>query len=107
MGLRGYSDLERGVATDPHYSTLEGIAHALGTTVAELVGEEEPALPLDEVPQETGLIRRAVPDSVGVSDSVKRTLEPQFEVLIYSLKTNGLSKQAAEIERVRDEVLVA
>jgi len=42
--------LEAGKITDPHYSTLEGIARALGTTVAELVGEEEPALPLDEAP---------------------------------------------------------
>ena len=40
IGLRAYGDLERGRASDPHYSTLEGIALALGTTVAELVGEE-------------------------------------------------------------------
>jgi len=45
--------LEAGKVADPHYSTLSGIAHVLGTTVAELVGEEEPALPLDEAP-ETG-----------------------------------------------------
>ncbi len=32
--------LEAGTIVDPHYSTLHGIAHALGTTVAELVGEE-------------------------------------------------------------------
>jgi transcriptional regulator with XRE-family HTH domain len=43
IGLRAYGDLERGRASDPHYSTLEGIAHALGTTVAELVGEESEA----------------------------------------------------------------
>ena len=43
IGLKAYGDLERGRTIDPHYSTLEGIAHALGTTVAELVGEE-PAL---------------------------------------------------------------
>jgi transcriptional regulator with XRE-family HTH domain len=49
MGLRGYSDLERGVATDPHYSTLAAIAQALGTTVAELVGEE-PAAPKASAP---------------------------------------------------------
>jgi transcriptional regulator with XRE-family HTH domain len=40
IGLKAYGDLERGRTTDPHYSTLEGIASALGTTVAELVGEE-------------------------------------------------------------------
>jgi transcriptional regulator with XRE-family HTH domain len=35
--------LEAGQVTDPHYSTLSNIANVLGTTVAELVGEE-PAL---------------------------------------------------------------
>jgi transcriptional regulator with XRE-family HTH domain len=40
IGLRAYGDLERGRASDPHYSTLEGIAYALNTTVAELVSEE-------------------------------------------------------------------
>ena len=46
------SRLERGTIRDPHYSTLEGIAHALGTTVAELAGEREP-VPLADAP-ETG-----------------------------------------------------
>jgi transcriptional regulator with XRE-family HTH domain len=41
--------LEAGKIVDPHYSTLEGIAHTLGTTVAELVGEKAP-VPLDEAP---------------------------------------------------------
>jgi transcriptional regulator with XRE-family HTH domain len=57
IGLRAYGDLERGRASDPHYSTLEGIAYALNTTVAELVSEEpEPVLagPKAEAPQETG-----------------------------------------------------
>ncbi len=35
--------LESGHSSDPHYSTLLGIAHALGTSVGELVGETEPA----------------------------------------------------------------
>jgi transcriptional regulator with XRE-family HTH domain len=54
MGLRGYSDIERGVATDPHYSTLSAIAEALGTTIARLVGEEE-LIPLAEALGEAGL----------------------------------------------------
>jgi transcriptional regulator with XRE-family HTH domain len=53
IGLKAYGDLERGRTIDPHYSTLEGIAHALGTTVAELVGEKELA-PLDKAPGEAG-----------------------------------------------------
>jgi transcriptional regulator with XRE-family HTH domain len=42
IGLKAYGELERGVATDPHYSTLAALAHALGVSIAELVGEEEP-----------------------------------------------------------------
>lgn len=53
IGLKAYGDLERGRTSDPHYSTLEGAAHALGITVAELVGEVEP-VPLDEPPAEMG-----------------------------------------------------
>jgi transcriptional regulator with XRE-family HTH domain len=34
--------LERGEALDPHYSTLSGIADALGVSVAELMEEESP-----------------------------------------------------------------
>src|SRR5215216_7563030 len=34
--------LESGQVSDPHYSTLVGIANALGMTVAELIGESAP-----------------------------------------------------------------
>jgi transcriptional regulator with XRE-family HTH domain len=44
ISLNAMGKLETGRITDPHYSTLSGIAHALGTTVAELVGEEESVL---------------------------------------------------------------
>ena len=33
--------LEAGQVTDPHYSTLRGIADVLDTSIGELVGEEE------------------------------------------------------------------
>jgi transcriptional regulator with XRE-family HTH domain len=46
IGLRAYGELERGIATDPHLTTLEGIANAFGMAVTELVGEEEPVVPL-------------------------------------------------------------
>jgi transcriptional regulator with XRE-family HTH domain len=42
IGLKSYGDLERGKATDPHYSTLRGIARALEVTVEELVEEPIP-----------------------------------------------------------------
>src|SRR5215208_8278906 len=51
--LSAIQRLEAGQVSDPHYSTLTGIAHALGTTVAELVGEKE-LVPLVEAPEETG-----------------------------------------------------
>src|SRR5215203_658189 len=52
--LSAIQRLEAGQVSDPHYSTLTGIAHALDTTVAELVGEKE-LVPLAEAPQGTGL----------------------------------------------------
>jgi transcriptional regulator with XRE-family HTH domain len=58
LSMNMVSRLELGKIQDPHYSTLSGIAHALGTTVAELVGEE-PALAGSpgkaDAPQKTGL----------------------------------------------------
>jgi transcriptional regulator with XRE-family HTH domain len=40
VSLNAVHKLEAGRITDPHFSTLSGIARALDTTVAELVGEE-------------------------------------------------------------------
>jgi transcriptional regulator with XRE-family HTH domain len=53
ISLNAMGKLETGRIIDPHYSTLSGLAHALGTTVAELVGEKELA-PLDKAPGEAG-----------------------------------------------------
>jgi transcriptional regulator with XRE-family HTH domain len=55
--LAAISQLERGISTDPHFSTLAGIAGATGTTVAALVGEEQTALPLAEAPQVAAWLR--------------------------------------------------
>ncbi len=41
MSLNGMGHIERGVATDPHFSTLVGIARALGVSVLELVEHVE------------------------------------------------------------------
>jgi len=43
------NQIERGVITDPHYSTLVGIANALDMSVGDLLGEES-AVPLGEPP---------------------------------------------------------
>jgi transcriptional regulator with XRE-family HTH domain len=40
VSLNALHKLEMGRITDPHYSTLSGIAHALGVSVDELVGED-------------------------------------------------------------------
>jgi transcriptional regulator with XRE-family HTH domain len=50
VSLGSYGDIERGVTTDPHYSTLRGISHALGVPIDRLL-QEEPAAPLDEASQ--------------------------------------------------------
>jgi transcriptional regulator with XRE-family HTH domain len=42
VSLSLINQLERGIIHDPHYSTLSGIAEALGVSIAELL--EEPAL---------------------------------------------------------------
>ena len=47
LTLNGYADIERGIAQDPHISSLASIARALGLTLAELL--EEP-VPLGEAP---------------------------------------------------------
>jgi transcriptional regulator with XRE-family HTH domain len=55
VSLNLVNKLERSVVTDPHYSTLSGIARALGVPVEELMREP---VPLDETPQETGPEKR-------------------------------------------------
>lgn len=40
LTLKAVGEVERGEVQDPHFSTLSGIASALGITVALLVGEE-------------------------------------------------------------------
>jgi transcriptional regulator with XRE-family HTH domain len=54
LTLNSYGDIERGHVRDPHLSSLEAIAQALGVPIQELVSEEI-AVPLGEVPQEAGL----------------------------------------------------
>jgi transcriptional regulator with XRE-family HTH domain len=46
VSLNVINRLERGVITDPHYSTLRGLARALNMPVEELVAEGEAQVPL-------------------------------------------------------------
>ena len=62
IGLKAYGDLERGRTSDPHYSTLEDVARALGTTVAELVSEEPALVGKAEAPTEAGSSEKSEED---------------------------------------------
>jgi transcriptional regulator with XRE-family HTH domain len=42
IGLNAVNRLERGESSDPHYSTLQGLARALGVPIELLVKEEAP-----------------------------------------------------------------
>jgi transcriptional regulator with XRE-family HTH domain len=111
--LSAVQRLEGGRITDPHYSTLEGIARALRTTVAELVGEEGLVLTSPKAePPDTGVDHvRPVSDAVGVNDQVeakiKERIERHLNAAIHDLEAYRRSKEAAELARVRDEVLAA
>src|SRR5829696_1311686 len=54
VSLNLVNKLERGVVTDPHYSTLSGIARALGVSVQELVREPVAAGKAEPAPEQAG-----------------------------------------------------
>ena len=53
LTLNSYGDIERGHVRDPHLSSLEAIARALRVPIEALVSQEI-AVPLADVPEETG-----------------------------------------------------
>ena len=94
MSLNGLTQLEKGLRTDPHYSTLSKVAAGLGMSVAELVGEE-PA-PLAQAPLWSGQqssegehISLEVSDEIGTTDKEYVLIDPS--VLTALLKAEGLS----------------
>ena len=89
------SRIEHGASLRP--TTARKLADALGVAVVDLM----------ERPPVQRHYQRTLNDPVHVDDNVKHTLKPQFDALIYALKTSGLNKQAVEIERVSDEVISA
>lgn len=56
------NQLERGLVTDPHYSTLVGLAEALDMSISELIGEEQVEAGKDQalLPSEEEDTRRRV-----------------------------------------------
>jgi transcriptional regulator with XRE-family HTH domain len=91
---------------EAQYPTLAKIAEGYGVPVEDLL--EEP-VPLGEAPG-GGVgrdIRVEVRDQITVSDTVKIELKEQFDALIHELETIGLSKDAADLARMRDEIIAA
>jgi transcriptional regulator with XRE-family HTH domain len=99
------SELESGKRV-AYMPTLSKIAEGYGVNVRELLLEEP--VPLADAPAPGPLHHvRRLHDSIEVRDDVKIRLEEQFNALIHDLETIRRSKEAAELVRVRDEVLAA
>jgi transcriptional regulator with XRE-family HTH domain len=91
LTLKHIGEVERGEVHDPHYSTLSAIAGALGTTVAQLVGEEAP-VPLDEA-SNAGL-----PEDLDELMHMARALKAEWARL---LNYDRIACIPGEYERVR------
>jgi transcriptional regulator with XRE-family HTH domain len=72
VSLNLVNKLERGVVTDPHYSTLSGIARALGVPVEELMREP---VPLAEAP-EAGRLEEEPSPAVEVQERREPGVKP-------------------------------
>ncbi len=86
MSLKGMSYIEVGRVADPHYSSLVGIADALGMSVGELL-EGDPTTPgkaQAPPPPETG-------DAAGLSPEERRE-----QLLEYAAKFNDLAEKQRE-----------
>jgi transcriptional regulator with XRE-family HTH domain len=70
LSLNLVNKLERGVVTDPHYSTLSGLARALGMTVEQLV--EEPVLAGKAEASETGPLQASQEELAAVVEDKRR-----------------------------------
>jgi transcriptional regulator with XRE-family HTH domain len=118
IGLKSYGDLERGRTRDPHYSTLRGVARALGVRVEEVLEEPLPLepVPLDEAPRETGH-SPAAPSEEPVSDEYVIRVPPEVAARAISRVRAGeiTKKQAArdiadsvaDMDDVVDQILDA
>lgn len=102
LSLTGFGDIERGTASDPHVSTLENIADALGTTVSELLSEEAELAGTDrasETARSTGvdvaslnlLASLDLPD-----EAQERFIETYTSLQALERDYPGLGQQAAE-----------
>jgi transcriptional regulator with XRE-family HTH domain len=92
LTLNAYGDIERGRITDPHYSSLRGIARGLGITVAELVEESAPKAEAPS-PSPEGTGAEVVPQIVALMRDVEEG-EP-------GISREGLLEITAEWLRAR------
>jgi transcriptional regulator with XRE-family HTH domain len=103
--LSAVQRLEGGRITDPHYSTLSSIAEALGTTVAELVGEENFSVSLGDGPEEGRAIFRTVRGGARVTDEVRTAIFGHLDALEAALKTHSLNGELLDmVEQMRKKV---
>ncbi len=77
VSLSLINQIERGVITDPHYSTLAGIADALGMPIGKLLEERVPAGKVDAPP--SGHSDEAHPPA---PEDEERRLRDSFEPLV-------------------------
>jgi transcriptional regulator with XRE-family HTH domain len=90
MSLRALNSLERGESADPHYSTLVGIADALGTSIGELIGEP---VPLGEA-SEAGQTKLGVPSEAAANPGDDRFVH--VKVHFRKMKVAGDAAQRAD-----------
>jgi|SRR5215204_5600792 len=107
--------LEAGQVRDPHYSTLSSIAHVLGTTVAEMVGEE-PAAPKPSAPPKTGP-EALESDIGGVSDidelaRIAKALKAEWTRLaaydrVVKLSEEEYLENMRRLEEIEEDIMTA
>ncbi len=92
VSLNLVNKLERGVVTDPHYSTLSGLAHALELSVEDLVRGEarQPELEDERRPDLGELLKMS---------------RGEFDAYAETLSTGALSKLAGDVNREAQRLL--
>ncbi len=91
LSLNLVNKLENGVVTDPHYSTLSGLARALEVPVEDLV-KEELAVPLTEASGEG----RALRDARVFLEALEKTLRSRDVHLAAVIRNHLRSTQREE-----------
>jgi transcriptional regulator with XRE-family HTH domain len=106
VSLKVVSRLETGGITDPHYSTISRIAHALDASTSELLGE--PAAPLGgerSLAEAAAASQVDLGDPVEVFSSARRTALTVFERLERDFNAiRGKRSAAKELNTLFSEV---